>query len=261
MPYKKSLLLLIIYIAAAAWPCPRLSAARMPQGIDPEYRLMDRPSDLRPSRTQWKAGQVVDASLIEAEGADRWFTSQSINDATFKRMYGRSYKRDCTVPRSQLRLIHVLHWNEDGKIQMGEMVCHHSISTDLISIFRELFRAHYPISCMVLVDEYGADDERSMTANNSSCFNFRRVAGTQVLSKHSRGLAVDINPLRNPMVKHTADGRLKVSPAAGHPYADRSKKFDQRIDHTDLCYRLFTAHGFKWGGSWKRSKDYQHFEK
>ena len=34
-----------------------------------------------------------------------------------------------------------------------------------------------------------------------------------------------------------------------------------KIDHDDLCYKLFTEHGFEWGGDWTHSKDYQHFEK
>ena len=214
-----------------------------------------------PAHPHWQAGLTVDVKEVEACGTARWFTTQPIDDATFKRMQGRSYKKDCTVPRSQLRLLHVLHWNEQGQVQMGEMVCHRSIAADLVSIFRKLYDAHYPISRMVLVDEYGADDERSMTANNTSCFNFRHVAGTKVLSKHSRGLAVDINPLHNPMVKPLPNGTVKVSPKAGHPYADRTRKFSQRIDTSDLCYRLFTSYGFKWGGHWKKSKDYQHFEK
>ena len=29
----------------------------------------------------------------------------------------------------------------------------------------------------------------------------------------------------------------------------------------DIFYRLFKAKGFRWGGDWKHSKDYQHFEK
>lgn len=44
-------------------------------------------------------------------------------------------------------------------------------------------------------------------------------------------------------------------------YVDRSKDFLHKIDHDDLCYKLFMEHGFEWGGDWKHSKDYQHFEK
>ena len=38
---------------------------------------------------------------------------------------------------------------------------------------------------------------------------------------------------------------------------DRSVK----IKKGDLCYQLFIEHGFSWGGNWRTTKDYQHFEK
>ena len=100
----------------------------------------------------------------------------------------------------------------------------------------------------------------SMSDNNSSCFCFRNVDGTKSLSKHARGLAVDINTRYNPYVRRR-NGRLHVSPDNGRPYADRSKTFIYKIEKDDLLYRLFTEHGFRWGGNWNTMKDYQHFEK
>lgn len=32
------------------------------------------------------------------------------------------------------------------------------------------------------------------------------------------------------------------------------------IDKDSLPYKLFTEHGFTWGGDWSDRKDYQHFE-
>ncbi|MBR6998888.1 MAG: M15 family metallopeptidase, partial [Prevotella sp.] len=125
----------------------------------------------------------------------------------------------------------------------------------------ELYRHKYPIERMRLIDDYDADDERSMQANNTSCFNFRAIAGSTKLSKHSQGLAIDINPLYNPCVKQRNDGRTVVQPATGRKYANRSKRWPYMIVKDDLCYRLFTEHGFKWGGSWRTLKDYQHFER
>ena len=114
---------------------------------------------------------------------------------------------------------------------------------------------------MQLVDDYDADDEQSMRANNTSCFNFRRIAGSTKLSKHSQGLAIDINPLYNPYVKRQANGTLIVQPANATCYADRRKAIPYKIERDDLCYRLFIKHGFKWGGAWTRQQDYQHFER
>ena len=99
-----------------------------------------------------------------------------------------------------------------------------------------------------------------MSDNNTSCFCYRVVSGTQKLSYHARGLAIDINPLYNPYIRHAKDGSRIVEPANGKPYADRSKQFRYKINKGDLCYRLFIKHGFIWGGSWRTVKDYQHFE-
>jgi hypothetical protein len=100
-----------------------------------------------------------------------------------------------------------------------------------------------------------------MTANNTSCFCYRKIAGSPRLSKHSLGLAIDINPLQNPCVKRRKDGTLFIQPQAGRQYANRQKNHPYKITKGDLCYRLFLAHGFSWGGNWRSSKDYQHFEK
>lgn len=73
-------------------------------------------------------------------------------------------------------------------------------------------------------------------------------------------MAVDINTLYNPYVK-TVDGELTIEPAGAGDYVDRNADFPYKIDHDDLCYQLFTEHGFTWGGDWTSCKDYQHFEK
>ena len=189
---------------------------------------------------------------------DDFFTPQVIPDSIFSQMYGKSYKKDCTIPRDSLRYIRVKHYDAAGNSKTGELVCHHGIATDVAEIFEQLYHAHYPIERVELIDRYGADDERSMTANNTSAFNFRRIAGSQKLSNHSYGRAIDINPLYNPCV---SQGGKRIEPVAGRKYANRSKNFVYKIERGDLCYQLFKAHGFRWGGDWRTLKDYQHFEK
>lgn len=209
----------------------------------------------------WQAGEAVSEAAIERYGYERCFVAEPISDTLFARMYGKSYKTDCTIPREELRYLKVLHKDAEGVIRLGELVSHASVSKDLLAIFRELYAAAYPIERMQLIDDYEADDERSMLANNSSAFNFRLIAGTTKLSNHSKGLAVDINPLYNPYVKVRADGSLYISPEAGAAYADRSQSFTYKIEPDDLCCRLFKQYGFEWGGGWTSLKDYQHFEK
>lgn len=223
------------------------------QKIDnkPTFRILE----------EWQVGKEVSAEDVRKYGTDRCFVSMPISDAVFGRIYGNSYKKDCRVLRSSLRYLHLLHYTEDGRIKLGEMICHKDIADDLTDIFRKLFEAKYPIENMQLIDNYGADDIRSMEYNNTTCFNYRTVAGSKKLSNHSLGKAVDINPLYNPYVKRRQDGTYKVSPEKGRKYADRTKTFKYKIDRNDLAYRLFKQHGFRWGGDYRSLKDYQHFEK
>ena len=189
------------------------------------------------------------------------FSIDTLSQAVFAHMQGRSFPKDCTIARADLRHLTIMHYDAQGREHRGELVCHKRIADDLIDIFRQLHQAHYPIERMELIDNYDADDERSMTANNTSCFCFRKIAGSQRLSKHSMGLAIDINPLHNPCVSKRRDGSVIIEPAAGKKYVNRSKKSTYKLKKGDLCYRLFKAHGFSWGGDWRSKKDYQHFEK
>ena len=172
-------------------------------------------------------------------------------------MRGVSYPEDARVPLADLRYLRLSYYDFEGNPQTGEMVCNAAIARDLCELFRDLYDARYPIRSIRLIDDFGASDEASMQADNTSCFNYRPRTGQSRLSWHAYGLAVDVNPLENPFVGRGG----RVSPAAAEPYADRTADFPHRIDREDLCYKLFRAHGFAWGGAWRSVKDYQHFEK
>ena len=193
------------------------------------------------------------------EPAEDSFYITEITDEIFDRIYGKSFKEDCTLPKEDLRYLHVLHKDLDGSEYEGEMIVNYHIAEDVLDILKQLYEADYPIEKIRLIDEYGADDEASMEDNNSSSFNFRFISHTTKVSKHGLGLAVDINTLYNPYTK-VVDGERIVEPITGEPYLDRDADFPYKIDENDLCYQLFTEHGFEWGGSWENRKDYQHFE-
>lgn len=186
------------------------------------------------------------------------FYYEPVSEEVKGRIYGLSYKEDCTVPYEDLRYVRVRYINFNGRDKAGEIICNKAIAQDLVEIFYELYLAQYPIEQIRLIDEYAADDTLSMKDNNTSCFNYRVVSGSTKLSKHALGLAIDVNPFYNPYV-NIKTGR--VSPEESAYYADRSKVFSYKIDENDLCYQLFTQHGFFWGGNWKVTKDYQHFQK
>ena len=189
------------------------------------------------------------------------FYYEPISNEVFKRISGISYPVDCTVQLDELRYVVLKYIDFNGETKNGELICNRSVAEDLTEIFYELYKADYRIESIKLVDEFGGDDTASMLANNTSCFNYRVVEGTTRLSNHAYGLAIDINPFYNPYITYKKDGSVSISPKGSEAYADRSLDFPYKIDENDLAYKLFKEHGFKWGGDWNNSKDYQHFEK
>lgn len=187
------------------------------------------------------------------------FYIAAIDENIFARIDGKSYKKDCPLPLTELRYLHVLHKDLSGRTSEGELICNVRIAESLTDIFKTLFTENYPIEKIRLIDEYDADDELSMNDNNSSCFNFRYVSYTNRISLHGYGMAVDINPLYNPYIKEV-DGKTIIVPANSADFEDRTKNFPYKIEEDDLCCRLFAEHGFKWGGKdLPGEKDYQHF--
>ncbi|CRZ35788.1 D-alanyl-D-alanine carboxypeptidase-like protein [Herbinix hemicellulosilytica] len=206
------------------------------------------------------AGTVINVTEFGSEIIDSLFYFQELDRSIIDRIYGKSYKENCDVPYSDLRYVRVLHTDFEGQTRIGELIVNKAIAQDIVDIFKELYSISYPIEKMLLVDEYDANDLKSMADNNTSAFNFRFVEGTTRRSNHSDGLAIDINPLYNPYVR-TKDNKLEILPENGAEYADRDKDNIYYIKKDDPCYKAFINRGFTWGGEWKNSKDYQHFEK
>jgi hypothetical protein len=166
-----------------------------------------------------------------------------------------SWRRGCPVGPVELRLLRADYWGVDKRVHRGELIVHRDHARRVLVVLEKLFKAGYPIERLELVDAYRADDDRSMAANNTSGFNCRRVSGSSSWSEHAYGRAIDLNPLRNPYV--TRGGR--VSPPAGRPYANRARRAAGMIHANDLVVRAFAAAGWRWGGYWSGSRDYQHF--
>ena len=201
----------------------------------------------------------MDVTQTTADTGYGNFYVSELPDSVWENMQGKSYNEGCPVERKDLRYVHVMYVDFAGRSSEGELVVNKLIADDILDIFKQLYKAQYPIERIALIDEYDGDDEQSMSDNNTSAFNFRTIAGTDIVSEHGMGLAVDVNPFYNPQVKETENG-VEVSPEDAISYADRSGDFLYKIDHEDLCYKLFTEHGFEWGGDWEHAKDYQHFE-
>ncbi len=227
-------------------------------------RGSDKPASTAPmtqkALRKLAAGTILDITEPGDIIMNNCFYFEEIKEDIKIRIQGKSYKEDCTVPFEDLRYIRVLYYGFDEETHIGELIVNKAIAADIVDIFAELYEKQYPIESMVLVDEFDADDNTSMAADNTSSFNYRCVPGSTHLSKHALGLAIDINPLYNPYIQYTKNGTT-VLPVEGTDYADRTLDNPYYIDENDLCYQAFTKRGFTWGGFWKDEPDYQHFQK
>lgn len=180
---------------------------------------------------------------------------ESLPPAVQASMRGVSWRPGCPVPLSHLRLLTLRHWGFDGRVHQGRLVVHEAVSAPLLSVFRRLYEARFPIRRMRPIEAYGGSDFRSIEADNTSAFNCRRAAGSRRWSDHAYGRAIDVNPIENPYVAH---GR--VFHAASRPYLDRTRLRPGMAVEGGVLVEAFRAIGFGWGGAWSGPvKDYQHF--
>lgn len=210
---------------------------------------------------QYKAGDVLSAPPSNPES---YFVISSISDETFNYINGRSYQENPYISRDDLRYIKLIHYNFNHQVQVGELIVNKSVADKTVSIFKQLYSAEYEIEKMYLPDRYwtgdgNETDTASCDDNNTSAFFYRVVDGSSKLSKHARGLAIDINPQQNPYVDYRS-GQPECIHENALAYIDRTTGLAHVITEDDLCYKLFTQNGYKWGGAWKNIKDYQHFE-
>ena len=218
-----------------------------------------------------EAGAIVEKATIDAQNLDVYFTSSELTEVQKEAMNGKSYIENPDISYDDLRYIKVLHYNFRHQIQVGELVVNQAIAEECRQIFMELFQEEYEINSMYLIDRYYEKDQArngeqvdisSINDDNTSAFHYRKIAGTEVLSNHAYGMAIDINPLENPYVKEADLQQTVASPYKDYnSYKDRSAQLTHMISKEDACYRIFKAHGFQWGGEWNGNKDYQHFEK
>jgi len=176
------------------------------------------------------------------------FSICDIPDAIQKRMVDRSVWTDeCPVDIKHLKLIELSHYNFDYEICSGQMVVLDSLSKNVLNLFQELFSVKFPIHSVKLIDEFDGDDKLSMSANNSSCFNFRNIENTNIISMHSYGAAIDVNPIQNPyIIIDDNASSCDVFPREAVRFLNRN---NQRVGMVEPIVKIFAKYGFsQWGG-------------
>lgn len=182
------------------------------------------------------------------------------------------WKSGCPVGIDRLRLVKFIHYDFSQERQQGEIVVLEVVAARVLEIFKVLFQHQFPIAQARRIEQYGGQDKPSMAANNSSAFNHRAIAGKTLLSIHSYGLAIDINPIQNPClvqqpILNEEEVFISVQPAAGQAYLNRTRvrpgMAEQVLNEATKMrvVELFQQNGFHvWGGNWNDPVDWQHFQ-
>ena len=184
------------------------------------------------------------------------FTKEPLPDHIINKITGVTFHENTPFGYDFLAYLTISFVDFYDVEQIGHMIVAYEIASEVLEIFKDIFEARFPIYRMMLIDYFYADDYLSLHANNTSAFNFRYIAGTNVISRHGFGMAIDINPVQNPYIRGST-----IKPASGEKYVDRSNIRPGMIIPGDVVYTAFMSRGWVWGGNWNIPRDYHHFER
>lgn len=171
---------------------------------------------------------------------------------------------DAPVSCGRLSLVTFRYVGFDGHAHdNGEIVVMDAAAQYVLGIFVKLQEMRFPIAKARLMDHYDGNDDAAMADDNTSAFNARKIAGSNSISLHAYGLAIDINPVQNPSLR-LSGAATKFAPPSGIAYANRFNDRPwkpARAGMAEAVIDVFADSGFLiWGGYWDDPIDYQHFQ-
>lgn len=165
-----------------------------------------------------------------------------------------TWRSRCPVTLDELAYITMPFWGFDHLRHTGEMIVNRSVVDDVLTVFRTLYKTHFPIEEMRVVRRDEVHAPPTGDTNVTSSFECRQVTLGSTWSQHSYGLAIDVNPFQNPYVR----GDI-VAPERASAYVDREWRRPGMVLEGGVVTRAFDAIGWGWGGRWNSLKDYMHF--
>lgn len=216
--------------------------------------------------------QIIKSHLVYAvvflficNVAFSWFSIEPVTEAAIKSLKVNGILSDAPVINPHdLRIVKVKHYDFSGKTKEGAIMVHGSVAQCVGELFEKLYDKSFCIARVGRVDEVKGSTDSSLH-NNSACFNDRVISGSKTKSIHAYGLAIDINPLQNPIVHIDEEkGIANYVPPQGIKYANRllhrpGKEF--RPGMFEEVADIFSECGFnRQGRHWDTPIDYMHSE-
>jgi hypothetical protein len=174
--------------------------------------------------------------------------------AAIRKRMGETWSSRCPVGLAGLRYVTVSFRGFDGRAHTGELVVNAKVARDVVSVFRRLYAAGFPIESMRLPTTADVEAPPTGDGNNTAAMVCRVTRTTTSWSAHAYGLAIDVNPFTNPYHK----GDL-VLPELASAYLNRSWRRPGMILPGDVVTRAFASIGWTWGGDYSSLKDLMHF--
>ncbi|HWJ09045.1 MAG TPA: M15 family metallopeptidase [Nocardioides sp.] len=223
-------------------------------GVHVLPRTPDGFGEIRPTPRALRVRRYPTTDLLPPPADGRFHATIGPVTPAIRRRMGETWSPACPVALGDLSYLTVSFRGFDGAAHTGELVLAASQAKGIVSVFRALFAAGYPIEEMRLPTTADLEAPPTGDGNDTAALVCRASRGTTTWSAHAYGLAVDVNPFLNPYSK----GDL-VLPERASAYLDRSRTQPGVIHADDVVVRAFARIGWSWGGSWSSLKDYQHF--
>ncbi|WP_344774753.1 M15 family metallopeptidase [Nocardioides panacisoli] len=223
-------------------------------GAQPLPLRPDGYGEIRPTPEALRVRRLPTTDVLPPPADGRFHaTIGPITPAIRDRM-GKTWSPACPVALADLSYLTLTFRGFDGAAHTGELVVAASEAQGVVSVFRTLFAAGFPIEEMRLPTTADVEATPTGDGNNTSGLVCRATTGATSWSAHAYGLAIDLDPFDNPY--HRGD---LVLPELASAYLDRGWIRPGMVEPGSVAVRAFARIGWSWGGDWSSLKDYQHF--
>jgi len=233
---------------------PRPAYSTWELGAHPLPLRPDGFGEIRPTPRSLRERRYPTRDLLPPPTGERFESTIGPVTPELRRRMGTTWSPRCPVGLDGLRYLTVTFRGYDGAAHTGELVVAAEEAEAVVSVFRALYAADFPIEEMRVPGTADLEAHPTGDGNNTVGLVCRPSRGLTQWSAHAYGLAIDLNPFVNPYVRDDL-----VLPELASSYIDRSWRRPGMVLEGDLAVREFARIGWSWGGDWSSLKDYQHF--